>query len=51
MAYQKPNFEQVWNKVSNNAFVSGLGLEKWIELAQSVKDSKISKQRMDKQLD
>ena len=51
MAYQKPNFEQVWNKVSNNAFVSGLGLEKWIELAQSGKDSKISKPSMDKVLD
>ena len=51
MAYQKPNFEKVWDKVSNNAFVSSLGLEKWIELAQSGKDSKISKPSMDNVLD
>ena len=51
MAYQKPNFEKVWDKVSSNAFVSSLGLEKWIELAQSGKDSKISKPSMDNVLD
>ena len=51
MAYQKPNFEKVWSKVSSNAFVSSLGLEKWIELAQSGKDSKISKPSMDNVLD
>lgn len=51
MAYQKPDFEKVWNTVSNNATVNGLGLEKWVALAQSGKDSKISKPSMDNVLD
>jgi len=51
MAYQKPNFEKVWGQVSNNAFVSSLGLDRWIELAQSGKGSKISKPTMDNVLD
>jgi len=51
MAYQKPNFEKVWPQVSNNMFVNSLGVDKWIELAQSGKDSKISLPSMDKVLD
>lgn len=51
MAYQKPNFEKVWPQVSSNMFVNSLGMDKWIELAQSGKDSKISLPSMDKVLD
>ena len=51
MAYQKPNFEKVWDRVRQNGFISSLGFDKWLELAQSGKDSKISKPSMDKVLD
>jgi hypothetical protein len=51
MAYQKPNFEKVWDQVSQNSYVNSLGMEKWIELAQSGKDSKISLPSMDNVLD
>lgn len=51
MAYQKPNFEKIWPQVSNNMFVNSLGMDKWIELAQSGKDSKISLPSMDNVLD
>lgn len=51
MAYQKPNFEKVWPTVSNNVFVNSLGLDGWIEVANTGKDSKISKPSMDKVLD
>ena len=51
MAYQKPNFEKVWDQVSQNSYVNSLGMDKWIELAQSGKDSKISLPSMDNVLD
>jgi len=51
MAYQKPNFEKAWGQAKSNGFVSDLGLERWVELAQSGKSSKISKPSLDKVLD
>jgi len=51
MAYQKPNFETYWDRARQNTFVNSLGLEKWIELAQPGKASKISKPSLDNVLD
>ena len=51
MAYQKPNFERVWDQVKHNAFVNSMGLEKWLEVANTGKDSKISKPSLDNVLD
>ncbi len=51
MAYQKPNFENFWDRARQNTFINSLGLEKWVELAQTGKASKISKPSLDNILD
>jgi len=51
MAYQKPNFENFWDRAKQNTFINSLGIDKWIELAQTGKASKISKPSLDNILD
>ena len=51
MAYQKPNFENFWDRAKQNTFINSLGIDRWIELAQTGKASKISKPSLDNILD
>ena len=51
MAYQKPNFETYWDRVRQNSFINALGVDNWIELANTGRASKISKPSLDNILD